>query len=183
MTICCDVDGVLNNLMDVVVDIFNERYGTAYVINDITTYDLANCLTQTVATNMKEIFTDSEIWSRMKPINGAQEGLKKLVRNGHQVYLVTNNAPHTFGAKVDWIQHYFPFIESSKIICMKDKWLFKCDAMIEDCYETLIANPCYDRVLVNQPWNQSDKDWVYNIHRCSTWDEIIDVVNKINDEE
>ena len=74
-------------------------------------------------------------------------------------------------------------IDSSKIICMKDKWYFKCDIMIEDCFETLVAKPYYHRVLMNQPWNQSTKDYIYDIYRCYNWEDIITAVNEISDGE
>ena len=182
MRICCDIDGVLNNLMEVAIDIFNQKYNKTYTVNDITAYNLEDCFEPEEANQMKQIFEDPTIWHKVKPVEGAQNGLRKLIQGGYQVYLVTNNSPYTYGAKFDWIRRYYPFVESSKIICMKDKWYFNCDLMLEDCLETLIAKPYYDRVLMDKPWNQSTKDYVYGIHRCSSWDEIVDVVNKLNEE-
>ena len=43
MIINCDVDGVLNNLMDVTLEVYNKRYGTLYTLKDITNYHLENC--------------------------------------------------------------------------------------------------------------------------------------------
>ena len=66
---------------------------------------------------------------------------------------------------------------------MTDKWMLRADVMIEDCYANLIAKPYYDRILLDYPWNQSTKDYVYGIYRVSDWSEILDVVNKLNEEE
>lgn len=182
MVICCDVDQVLNNLTEATLEVFNERYGTSYTLKDMTAFNLENYLEPEEAANMRAIFNSPEIWNRVKPLPGAQNGLKKLMSR-HDVYLVTNNCPDTYGQKVAWIKRYFPFVETNKIVCMADKWMMKCHLMIEDCYETLIAKPYYDRLLLDYPWNQSTKDFVYDIHRCSDWTEILDVVNKLNDEE
>ena len=181
MVIVCDVDGVLNNLMDVVLEIYNKQHNTLYTTSGITTYNLENCFALEVAKEMKEIFNDAEIWYKTKPLKWAQDGLRKLINDGHRVYLATDNNPHTYGEKVAWIRHYFPFIEESKIICIKDKWLLTCDVMIEDCIENLLVKPYYHRILMDHPWNRSsqDKDWAYDIYRCSNWNQIVDAVNQI----
>lgn len=183
MIIACDVDNVLNNLTEVMLEVFNSQYGKSYTIEDLPTYKLENCLEPEEAKQMKTIFDDKNIWSKVRPISGAQDGLQKLIRDGHQVYLVTNNSPYTYGYKYDWVRHYFPFIDPSKIVCMSDKWFFKADLMIEDCFETLTAKPYYHRILMDCPWNQSTKDYVYGIYRCNNWSEIIAAVNEICEEE
>ena len=183
MIINCDVDGVLNNLMDVTLEIYNKRYNTSYTLKDITQYHLENCFEPEVANKMKAIFKESDIWNKVKPTVNSREGLQRLIRSGHDVYLSTDNYPHTFGNKVDWILHYYPFIDKSKIICIKDKSLLRCDIMIEDCFEKLIAGQHYHRIIMDQNWNQSNKDWLYGIHRCYNFDDIVAAVNKINESE
>ena len=179
----CDVDGVLNNLMGVAIETYNKRYGTNYTLKNLTHYHLENCFEPNVANKIKEIFTEADIWNKVKPTNGSQDGLRNLIRNGHDVYLSTDNHPNTFGTKVDWILNYYPFLDKSKIICIKDKSLLRCDVMIEDCFEKLIAGRHYHRILMDQNWNQSNKDWVYGIHRCYDWDDIVVTVNKISELE
>lgn len=179
----CDVDGVLNNLMDATIEIYNKRYGANYTLKDVTHYHLENCLEPDVANKMKAIFKEKDIWNKVKPVSNSRDGLQRLIRDGHEVYLATDNNPHTFGNKVDWILHYYPFIDKSKIICITDKSLLRCDIMIEDCLEKLVAGQHYHRILMNQNWNQSNKDWIYGIHRCYNWDEIVAAVNKISELE
>ena len=178
-----DVDGVLNNLMETTLDVYNDKYNTAFTLDDITTYNLENCFEPEVAKRMKDIFNSSTIWKQVKPITGAQNSLENLINKGHQVYLATDNCPNTYGDKVTWIKRFFPFIDSSKIICIKDKWILRADIMIEDCLQTLLAKPFYHRVCYDRPWNRDVHDQVYDIHRCSNWSEILDVINKLNEEE
>ena len=61
--------------------------------------------------------------------------------------------------------------------------MFKCDVMIEDNLSNLIAKPYYHRILINWPWNQSNKDYVYDINRCYNWDDVLAAINKINELE
>lgn len=183
MIITCDVDGVLNNLMEATLEEYNKKYTTSYTLNDITTYNLENCFKSKVAKRMKDIFNSPYIWNEVKPVNGSQEGLEKLINKGHQVYLATDNNPSTYGEKVAWIKRFYPFIDTSKIICIKDKWLLRADVMIEDCLQNLLIKPYFHRILVDQPWNQFQNDWVYDIHRYKHWNEIVADIDKFNEEE
>lgn len=180
MVIQCDIDGVLNDLMDVVLRLFNEKSNKSYTVNDLTSYSLSDCLPKEDAIEIQNLFTDSNIWNLVRPVKDSQASIKKLIQEGHEVYLVTNNDPHTFGDKYDWIQYYFPFVDISHIVCMTNKWMFNCDVMIEDSLDNLITKTTYERILVNQPWNQFSRDYVYGIYRCNDWKEIIEAINKIN---
>ena len=183
MIICVDVDDTICNLQEVVVNLFNERYGSNYKLNDFTEFDIMNVFPTQDAIVMRDIYGESGLYDRVKPMPGAKEVLEKLINLGHQVYLVTAAIPKTYGEKVAFIKRFFPYIDESHIICMKHKWLLKCDLMIEDNLQTLLEKPHYHRVLFNRPWNQYDKDWVYGVHRCNNWNEILEVVNKINEWE
>lgn len=181
MVFCIDVDGTLNNLMDAVLEVFNDKTGKNYTVNDITTYNLGDCFSVEDAAIMKSIFEKPDIWDKVKPMKGAAGVLQKLFNNGHQIYLVTDNCPDTYGKKVAWIKQFFPFIDVSKIVCMKDKWMFRADVMIEDNLQTLLVRPYYHRILIDHPWNSAHeyKDFAYGIYRCKSWDNVMNAINKI----
>lgn len=181
--IICDCDNILNNHQETVVNLFNERYGSNYTLNDFNTYDIMNSLPMNDAVYMKEMYAEYGLYDIIKPIHAAQIALEKFINNGHQVYIATDHPPITYGEKVAWIKKYFPFIDDAHIICIKHKWMLKADIMIEDCVENLLAKPFYDRILMDYPWNRHVRDYSYNIHRCTNWEQITDVVNKINDGE
>lgn len=181
MLIVTDVDGVLNNLMDTVLAEYNKKYNAHYSIKDIVAYNLDERFEPDVTNKMKELFSSSEVWNKVKATSGAHNALQKLINGGHQVYLATDHNPNTYGDKVAWVRRFFPFIETSKIICIKDKWILRADIMIEDNLQTLLAKPYYHRILMDHPWNQQSeyKDYGYDIHRCKNWNEILNTINKI----
>ena len=183
MIIAVDVDDTICNLQEVVVDIFNKRFGSHYTLENFTEYDIMNVLPTQDAIVMKDIYGESGLYNKVKPMPGAQDTLEKLINLGHQVYLVTAAIPKTYGEKVAFIKRFFPYIDDNHIVAMKHKHMFKTDIMIEDNLQTLLAGQHYYRILVNRPWNQSAKDWVYGINRCNDWSEIHEVVNKISDLE
>jgi 5'(3')-deoxyribonucleotidase len=183
MMICIDIDDVLCNLQEVVIDLFNKRYGSNYNLEDFTEYDIMNVLPTQDAIVMKDMYGEIGLYDKVKPMPGAQKALEKLINLGHQVYLVTAAIPKTYGEKVAFIKRFFPYIDESHIICMKHKHLLRCDIMIEDNLQTLLAGQHYHRVLFDRPWNKFDKDWVYGISRCNSWSKILDEINQINEWE
>ena len=183
MILAIDVDNVICNLQEVVLNLFNQRHGTHYTLNDFTEYDVMNVLPTAEAVKMKGIYSESGLYNLVKPLPGAQDALEKLINAGHQVYLVTDAVPETYSEKIAFIHRFFPFIDDAHIVSMKHKWMFKCDIMIEDNLANLLAKPYYYRILMNWPWNQSKKDYIYGIERCYGWDDILVAINKINESE
>lgn len=183
MVICVDVDDVLCNLQETVIEIFNNKFGSNYTLEDFTEFDIMNILPTQDAMVIKELYGMSGLYDKVKPMPGAKEALEKLINLGHQVYLVTAAIPKTYGEKVAFINRFFPYIDENHIVCMRHKWMFKADVMIEDNMQTLLAKPYYHRICFDRPWNRAISDWTYDIHRCNNWNEIVEVVNKINELE
>ena len=183
MVIAIDVDDVICNLQEVVIDLFNKRYGSHYTIDDFNSYDIMNVLPTQDAIVMKDMYSEHGLYDKVKPMPGAQEALEKLINLGHQIYLVTAAIPKTYDEKVAFIHRFFPYIDDGHIVAMKHKWMFKADVMIEDNLQTLLAKPYYHRICFDRPWNRAVNDWTYDIRRCKNWNEVVEVVNKINDME
>lgn len=183
MILAIDIDNTICNLQEVVINLFNERHNTNYTVNDFTDYDVVNVLPKNDAIDMQKMYGESGLYDIVKPLEGAQDGLQKLINDGHHVYLVTDAVPKTYGEKVEFIHRYFPFIDDAHIVSMKHKHLFKCDIMIEDNLNNLLAKPYYHRICLDFPWNHSNKDYIYGIYRCKNWTEIIAAVNNICEQE
>lgn len=183
MVLCVDVDDVICNLQEVVIDLFNKRYGANYKIEDFTEFNIMNILPTQDAIVMRDMYGEVGLYDKVKPMPEAQKALEKLINLGHQVYLVTAAIPKTYGEKVAFIKRFFPYIDESRIICMKHKHLLKCDIMIEDNLQTILEGTHYHRILIDKPWNHFDKDWVYGINRCYNWNEILEAINNIVEEE
>lgn len=175
-----DVDGVLNDLQDAVIHVFNDRYGTSYTIDDFKNYNVSECLNKNDAINFVNIYSEKGIYDSVSPLRGAQNALNKLKKAGHEVYIVTDSAPSIFEEKVNWLKFHFPMIGTDHIISMKHKWLFRCDAMIEDNLDNLLGGYHYERILFDCPWNRNVHDEVYGIYRVKNWDDALNIISKIN---
>lgn len=182
MIIVCDIDNILNNLTEKVIEVYN-HYGDKNIqLSDITSYNFYDCLPREDADCIVALFKSKELWDSLRPLEGAQNGLKRLIKKGRQVYLATATDPINFEWKIDWLRQYFPFISEDNIIRIIDKSLLKADVIIDDCLDNLI-NSCAERVVLNYPWNQNElKDYAYGIRRAYSWSDIVNIINDIDKE-
>ena len=177
-----DIDGCLNNLMEQMFKMYNDRHGTCYNINHQRSYNLEDNFPMEVAEEMRNLFLEKELWDSLTPEEGSQWALKSFVNNGYKVYAATSTHYVNFPWKVEWMKNYYPFIDSKDIICIHNKSLLRCNVLIEDCYDNLTSTSAMvDRVLLNRPWNKAnnDRDYVYGINRVNNWEEVAKCVNRI----
>jgi 5'(3')-deoxyribonucleotidase len=63
-----------------------------------------------------------------------------------------------------------------------NKSLLRIDVMIDDHLSNLTSNIC-ERICLDYPWNRSaSKDYVYDIKRAYSWNDVVDIINKIEKE-
>lgn len=181
--IAVDMDCVLNNLMEKTLEIYNAQSGKNIQMSNLTSYNFYDCLNKKDAEGIVKLFKNKLLWDSLTPIEGSREGLQKLINLGHRVYIVTATAPENWPWKIAWLKKYFPFFNIDNVVRMTDKSLFKCQVMIEDCYDQLINNRLCHKVCLDYPWNRDEnKDFVYDIKRCTNWKEILEAINKIEKE-
>lgn len=185
MIIGIDIDGVLNDLVPKVLALYNSRSNKDIQLSNITEYNFYDCLDKEDADEIISLFKDEELWNSLEPVSDAQWGVKTLINCGHEVYLATATSPENFYWKVKWIEKYYPFIDSKRIICIHNKGLLKCDVLIDDCLDNLASNIC-ERIVINQPWNQDkEKRYVYDIYEANDFKDVINIIKHIErkDEE
>lgn len=179
MIICVDIDDILNDLIPKTISLYNSRTNKNIQLEDITAYDFYDCLPPEDASGVLEVFKDKKLWDSLRPLPGAQKGLRALITSGHEVYLATATLPETFPWKIEWLKKYFAFINPDNVIRIKNKGLLNCDIMIDDHLDNLCSNIC-ERIVLDYPHNRSNsKDYVYDIKRAYNWREIVNFVADI----
>ena len=182
MIICIDIDGVLNNLVENTLELYNSRNNKNIQMSDITTYSFFDCLSHEDAQGIASLFKEKSLWDSLKPIPNSQNVIKKLLKKGHQIYLATATDPVNFEWKIEWLKQHYPFIPSDNVMRIVDKSLLKCDVLIDDYLDNLTSAFC-ERVCLNRPWNQStSKDYAFDIKRAYGWSDIENIINNIEKE-
>lgn len=182
MIIVCDIDGILNNLAERAIEVYNSRNNKTIQVSDITSYNFYDCLSKEDADGIVLLFKEKELWDSLKPLEGSQNGLKQLIKKGYRIYLATATDPINFGWKMAWLKQYYPFLSEDSIIRIMDKSLLKADVLIDDCLDNLISSFA-ERVCLDHPWNHNElKDYAYGIRRAYNWSDIVNIINTIDKE-
>lgn len=180
--IALDLDNCLNDLTEKTLEFYNTQNDKQIQLSDLTTYNFDDCLSKKDAEGIMKLFKNKALWDSLKPVIGAREALQKLLDVGHKVYIATATAPENFPWKIQWLKKWFPFFNSENVIRIMDKSLLKCDILIEDSLEQLIKHKLCHRICLDYPWNRGVDDFIYAIHRCKNWNEILNEINKIEEE-
>ena len=179
MIIGVDFDNILFPTTQVVLDMYNKQHHESLTLNDITTYSFYECLDSSVADKIIELFVNKKVYDNLKPLKGAVETLKKLANQGHEIYILTATDTRNLIFKEELLKKFFPFIPKDNLVRIYKKQLFYVDVLIEDNLEQLKNSIC-DRVLLDYPYNQdTSADYAFDIHRCTSWAQIMNVVDKI----
>lgn len=179
MVIALDIDNCLFPLTEQVLRLYNSRTDKNIQMSDLTTYNFYECLAKEDADGICSLFKEKALWDSLVPIPGSQEAIEFLDKSGHTILLVTATDPINFPWKCELIRKYYPLISTDNIVRIMDKSYVKCDIIIDDDLKQLKGNFC-ERICYSYPWNQNDgADFVYDIYRCNSWNEILTAVKDI----
>lgn len=196
MNIGIDIDGVLTNIAEFALEKgleFCKETGKGKLIK-ISSYDT------------KEAFgwdeeTDNAFWKKYlflyatenPVIDGASENIKKLKKDGNNLYIITarglagpdvtnieirdkmRNIVKDWLSKNDIVYDEIIFTTEDKSQAIKDK---KIDVMIDDSpYNLKSLSKITKMICYDWPYNRDVNN--ENIYRCYNWDEIYEYINNI----
>lgn len=170
MRVLCDIDGVINNLSEAVLEIYNEDWNDNLTIDDITEYHMENFVKPEAKESFKEYFIDKRVWKKIKPIN--IESVQWLINNT-DFYFCTSTEPCNLYKKERWLNRIFKNLNTRKqLIRCHNKGLIEADLLIDDCTKNLLAGN-YTGICVDYPYNQD-----YKGYRVKTLDDfVVDIIN------
>lgn len=164
LTIYVDMDETIVDLVDPWLSILN---GKLYKLGngarcsltreDCVMYDMGSVVTELSAEEVYEPLHRPGFWENLPPLNGAVRFMKRLVDQGHDVYIATIPYPSERCAweKRLWVEKNLPFIDpETNLLMIKRKGLLSGDVIIDDNPE-LILTFQGKRLLFHRPWNYS----------------------------
>lgn len=153
-TILVDMDETLENLGVVWVDELNRRHGISVRYDDITEWDMTKFFPSLSRNEVFAPLHDENVWKRVEPLPGAQEAVKTMKEDGHDVVVVTASHPDTVKWKYDWLDRYFPSIKYRDIVFASRKQLVKGDFLIDDAPHNLFGGQ-YTPIMFSAPHNRA----------------------------
>lgn len=176
LTILCDIDGVVNNLVECVLDNYNRKYDDNLRIEDITDYDM-NKFTKPQCKNVFKEFCTENLIMRMAIPNNCGEIVRRLMKE-HNFYFLTSTYPENITYKNEWLKSVFPEYNETMLIVTQDKSIVHGDILIDDCLDNMNYSAKLN-ILYDKPWNRSDNSG--NFVRVLDWKGIEETINSVEE--
>ena len=153
LRILVDIDEVLNNLLEGWVAYLNERYNTAANAQDLTAWDLTELYPSLTCGEVNAPLYEDALWKTLEPKAESVEYLKRMIDDGHDVYIVTASVYQTISVKMDWLFFHYPYLTWDNVIMTRRKQLIRADVLIDDGIHNLEGGD-YFKVLFDSPNNR-----------------------------
>lgn len=177
MTILIDMDDTIEMLVPAWVEYLNNEYGLNVEPTDIVEWDIVKFFPSLTEAQVFAPLNLECFWESVKPMPGAQEIIKRMIDDGHNVYIVTASRPHTLQLKLEKVLFkYFPYLSYENVIVAFNKQMVIGDVMIDDAPFNLVGGH-FVRLLMDLPHNSYYKKAKEDgIIRVKDWEQIYDIV-------
>lgn len=182
MTIFLDMDDVLVELLDEWCYHLNKVSKFHREVTDIVNWDMKLAYPDLTLNQLYRPLRDVNLWENVKPVQGAYKYVKKLIEDGHKVYIATASYPDSFFLKTEYcLFKIFDFLTPKNLICISDKYLLKGDILFDDYHENL-RNFSGFKVLKDAPYNRDcgNECFHFRVSKENAWEEFYEIVNKLN---
>jgi|GEM_PF-3501613 len=171
-----DIDETLFDLIPILLIKSNNKYKDNVKYKDITDYDIHKFLKPECKNIFEEFLTD-EIFERLVPKRYSQYALE-ILSNIYNIYFLTAGHFCTGGARDILLNKYFgDFYKSNMLVMCKDKYLFKCNILIDDYQKNLFKMPNdVVKIMPLCPWNIDINTKVNGIIGVDDWLDILKVL-------
>lgn len=170
LKILIDADDVAETLQYSWVNAVNKKYGTSATVEDVTDWDVSKAFPTLTKQQVYGVLQEDDMWANLTPTPGAQEYMKRLHDEGHELYIVTATDFRTCRVKIERILELFPFLDAEHIIIAHNKQMVTGDVLIDDGPHNLVNGP-YFRIHFDQPHNRGIDEKKYGMYRAVGWDQ------------
>ena len=179
LTVLVDADGVLENLSEEWVKCLNEKYGTCVRYEDLREWDMTKAFPTLTKEQVIEPEQSEELYGRLKPLKDAPEYLKRLIDDGHKVYVVTATPYKIIKAKIETVfRKYYPFLDWNSFIITSDKSMIRGDVLIDDGIHNLTCGE-YKKLLFTAPYNRDHNAEENGMFRVDDWKQVYETVTEM----
>lgn len=166
MTIICDLDDVLWDLVIPWILYYNNKYNDTIKYEDLVEYNLNNIPQITDKDKFFNVLEQDEFYDFMKKIQDKKviDKNNKLIYNikkyGFEFYVATSSMPNHSDKKISTFLSLYPTINPNEVIIIENKSLLNGDVFIDDKPETLlkVLNKNKSALTLKKPWTEKFYD-------------------------
>lgn len=182
LTILCDADDTIEHLLPHWLADLNQTYHKNVKPEDVRFWNLALAYPDLTPEQVFEPIYTKSFWEKITPMEDSQYYLKRLIKDGHKVYILSAANFETSDAKVEKLLKLFPFLDWTKIILAYDKQMIQGDVLIDDGIHNLKGGQ-YQKLLFHQPHNAEIDETQYGAIRVHSWKEIYEWISRFAKED
>jgi uncharacterized HAD superfamily protein len=192
MKVAFDMDEILAALMHQLNKFHNDQYGTNFVLNDYSSYDLGalwNCSKEEKYARVGNFF-DSDYYRQIRPVQGSVKGVEQL-RQNHEGLIITARPLYARDSTIAFAENhhklqevYFtgewhegePDFSDKPLACLA----LGVNVIVEDNLENALgcASVGVNVALLNCPWNQQN-GLPDRITRVNNWLGIVQYISSL----
>ncbi len=166
-----DLDDTTFDFVGALADYHNEKWGTTLKKEGFSSYhfyEFFGCGKEE-ATKRVDEFLDSENFDGLKPLDGAIDGINRLIKMGNEIFIVTSRHRRLEERTYQQLRRHFPALVESPVyftgnaytgqgdgtkaeVCRREGLHYMIDDLpvyAEECAKYLNV------LLLRQPWNRS----------------------------
>jgi len=136
MRLLIDMDSVLVQLLPAWLERYNRDYDDTLRVEDIHVWEMHQSVKSSCGNKIYEYLKEPGLYRNLLPMPEGPETVRRLMDEGHQVFLVTApplNSPHAVWDKLEWVREHLPFFALDHMIFCHQKWLLQGDILFDDC--------------------------------------------------
>ena len=179
-TILVDMDDTLVETVKTWIHWLNVKHNLNVRYEDIKCWDMQVAFPSLTVDQIYWPLYQKCFWQEVAPKPGAVKYLKKLIDDGHIIYICSASSPSTIGYKVkECLFNHFKYLKNDNLIFTYNKQLVNADFCIDDGIHNLIYAP-YKGILLSTPYNESFKETEYEktVVRVNSFKEAYEYVKK-----
>lgn len=178
--ILIDIDDTLWDLLTPWIDCLNKAHNLDINVCDCQGWDMEGLFPTLTKEQIYEPLHGDSFWNGVKPINGAQEYVKRLLDEGYDIRICTATSYRGCKGKIEHFLSLFPFIDPHNIIMCYDKQLINGFILVDD-YVGNLRGGNYHKILFSAYHNHNEDST--GMIRVNNWKECYEQITKLYEEE
>ena len=178
LTVLCDMDDVLLDLIPHWIKSLNSIYGTSISAEEITEWDIAKCIPSLTKEQIFSIVMQPSFWETIPPAKNGQWFIRNLLTEGHRVKIVTASHYEVLPSKMQRFLQLYPWLTWDDITITSGKQSIKGDVLIDDAQHNLVGGE-YEKILLDKPHNRKFDTTSLSIHRIDNLAEAFRILERI----